>query len=396
MKHCIYIILIILPFLGYGQEVDIGIMRDYTIGTVDISHNEGNYAVYGDSALITNIWQGQSVRFKRSGDKIKVVKSDKTLGFFDSLYVMEMTEGNSVKIQCLAPSSKKTRRYKNNFILTSENTDRIKVINRVEMENYLGGVIESEGGGGKHIEYYKVQAILSRTYVLGHLRKHRKEGFHLCDRVHCQAYHNMLIYTPKINEAVKATKGVVMLNEELKLAQGFFFANCGGQTSEADFVWNTAVPHCKSIVDTFCIKTRQATWTKRIDANKWKNYLVSHFGYPVDDPVLGPLIYSFSQSQRKAFYQVPQLGIPLRDIRIKFRLKSTWFSVHKEGNEVVLKGKGFGHGVGVCQEGAMGMARHGFNYEEILSFYFTNIRLMNYYDWSYYKLQYVKKEELSL
>lgn len=392
MRILTYILLVFFSFKGIAQELDIGIMRDYTLGTVEISYLEGNYEVIGDTNAITNIEKGQSIRLKRSGEKIKVVKNDKTIGFYDSLTVRSYTEDNSLKIQCLAPSSKKTRRYNDDFILTPEGDNAMRVINRVEMKNYLGGVIESEGGGGRHLEYYKVQAILSRTYVLGHLKKHRKEGFQLCDRVHCQAYHNMLIYTPRIAEAVEATRGVVMLNKSLKLAQGFFFANCGGQTSEADFVWNESVSHCKSIVDTFCIKSRQANWTKEINANDWKNYLVSHFGYPVDDPVLGPLMYNFSQPSRKAFYQYPQLGIPLRDIRIKFRLKSTWFSCKKVGDKVILTGKGFGHGVGVCQEGAMGMARNGFTADQILNFYFTDIHLMNYFNWSFYKQKEVEEE----
>ena len=385
MKLLLLILIALLMRTSFSQELDIGIMRDYSLGTVEISYNEGNYAIYNDTVLITNIWEGQSILFKRSGDQIKVVKADKTLGFYDSVSVVSMAANNSVKIQCLAPSSKKTRRYKDHFILTPEGTTEMRVINRVQMANYLGGVIESEGGGGKPLEYYKVQAILSRTYVLGHLSKHRKEGFQVCDRVHCQAYHNMLIYTPTIADAVKETQGVVMLNDKLRLAEGFFFANCGGQTSEADFVWNVPAPHCKSVRDTFCTSSRQATWTKEIDAEEWKNYLIKEFGYPINDSVFGDLIYTFSQTSRKAFYLYPQLGIPLRDLRTHFRLKSTWFTCKKVGNMVVLNGKGFGHGVGVCQEGAMGMARNGFTAAEILNFYFTGIKLMNYYNWSYYK-----------
>lgn len=385
MKLLLVIAFASLIRFGLSQELDIGIMRDYSLGTVEISYNEGNYAIYNDTVLITNIWEGQSILFKRSGDQIKVIKADKTLGFYDSVSVVSMAKNNSVKIQCLAPSSKKTRRYRDHFILTPEGTTEMRVINRVQMANYLGGVIESEGGGGKPLEYYKVQAILSRTYVLGHLSKHRKEGFQVCDRVHCQAYHNMLIYTPTIADAVKETRGVVMLNDKLRLAEGFFFANCGGQTSEADFVWNVPVPHCKSVRDTFCTSSRQATWTKEIDAEEWKNYLIKEFGYPINDTVFGDLIYTFSQTSRKAFYLYPQLGIPLRDLRTHFRLKSTWFTCKKVGNMVVLNGKGFGHGVGVCQEGAMGMARNGFTAAEILNFYFTGIKLMNYYNWSYYK-----------
>lgn len=385
MKIGAYIILFFLIHTGKAQELDIGIMRDYTLGTIEISHHTGNYEVIGDTSLITSIWADQSLLIKRSGEKIKVVKMDKTIGFYDSLYIRSLANDNSLKVQCLAPSSKKTRRYKDDFIITTEGSTALKMINRVEMKNYLGGVIESEGGGGKHIEYYKVQAILSRTYVLGHLKKHQKEGFQLCDRVHCQAYHNMLIYTPDIAKAVEETRGIIMLNKSMQLAEGFFFANCGGQTSAADFVWNENVEHCQSILDTFCIKSSQSTWTKEIDANEWRNYLVNHFGYPITDSILGPLIYRFSQPSRRAFYLYPQLGIPLRDLRVKFRLKSTWFSCEKVGEKVILKGRGFGHGVGVCQEGAMGMAKRGFSAQEILNFYFTGIRLMNYYNWSFYQ-----------
>lgn len=385
MKRAIAILFFVIETFSYGQELDIGILRDYTIGTVELSFSSGNYSIIGDTVEITNIWKDQSILFKRSGNQVKVVKNDKTLGFFDTVYVKEMQPNNQLKIQVLLPTTKKSRRYYNDFLIVPEDASSLKVINRVEMANYLGGVIESEGGGGKHLEYYKVQAILSRTYVLGHLTKHKKEGFQLCDRVHCQAYHNMLIYTPKIADAVEATRGIVMLNASFKLAQGFFFANCGGQTSPADFVWNESVPHCQSVVDTFCIKSRQANWTKSINANDWRNYLVNHFGYPINDSILGPLLYNFDQPIREAFYLFPQLGIPLRDIRFKFRLKSTWFSCRKVGGNVELTGKGFGHGVGVCQEGAMGMANAGFTASQILNFYFTDIYLMDYFNWQFFK-----------
>ena len=292
---------------------------------------------------------------------------------------------HSFRIQILGPTKKKERKYENDLIFVPEGESYIKIVNEVEMENYLGGVIESEGGGGRHIEYYKVQAVLSRTYALRNLMKHKKEGFNLCDRVHCQAYHKMLTYTPSIDESVKATKAVVMIDQNFKLVNGFFFANCGGQTSESDFVWNKAVPYCRSVKDTFCINTRQTHWTKKIKKTAWDKYLINHFGYPINDSIYGPLMYSFKQKQRMAFYQIPQLGIPLRDLRVHFKLKSTWFDVYLEGEYVVLKGHGFGHGVGLCQEGAMNMAKCNYSYDKIMRFYFTNVYLINYYKWQYYK-----------
>lgn len=381
MTRFILLILLLLSFEAYTQILKVGIMRAYDLKSVKISFHKGNYEVYGDSTLVTNIWRDQSINLVRSGDKVKLEKAGKVLGSYDTIFVRGMSANCSFNVQALSPSSKKIKKYQDDLLIVPGGKSELTVINEVEIENYLAGVIESEGGGGKHKEYYKVQAILSRTYVLDHLKKHKKEGFSVCDRVHCQAYHSMMRFTPSIKEAVNETKGVIMLDPNLKLADGFFFANCGGQTSASDFVWNTAVPYCRSVTDTFCIHSKQATWKKTIKKSEWENYLISHFGYPKNDSVLGPLMTEFEQQNRKAFYIAPQLGIPLRDIRVKFKLKSTWFSCHLEGNNVVLSGKGFGHGVGLCQEGAMRMAKLGFSFEQILNFYFTDIQLFDYYHW---------------
>lgn len=390
MKLLISIGLILSSIIGLSQELKVGIMRKYNMSAVKVSYNEGNYTIYGDNEEVTTIWKDQTVYLRRSGDKVKIEKGGKVLGSFDTIFFQEAQAENSFKIQSVTPSSTALKRYQDNLLVIPNDEGTLTTINEVNIENYLAGVIESEGGGGKHKEYYKVQAILSRTYVLDHIRKHIKDGFSVCDRVHCQAYHSMLRHTPVIKDAVRETKGIIMLDKNLKLADGYFFANCGGQTSESDFVWNVPVSYCRSIVDTFCIRSWQATWTKKISKSSWKNYLVGHFGFNVSDSIYGKYLYDFKQPSRRAFYLDPRLGIPLRDIRVKFRLKSTWFDVHEDGGNVVLEGRGFGHGVGLCQEGAMNMAKQGYSYEQILKFYFTDIELFNYFHWLF-----LRQEEIS-
>lgn len=360
-------------------------MRRYKVSNVLVSYHKGSYNIYGNSKRIFTMLPTESVELRRKGGQIMVVKGVEELGIFDTVSIEESLPNHSFRIQGLWPKKLKERKYYNNLHITIDGESELKIINQVDISNYLGGVIESEGGGGKHIDYYKVQAILSRTYVLSHLKKHQSEKFNLCDQVHCQAYHNMLIYTPSIKKAVKATRQIVMVDENINLANGFFFANCGGQTSEADFVWNRAVPYCKSVIDTFCIHTRQSKWEKRIPRVDWENYLEKQFGYPVKDSLYNYLLYHFRQEQRLAFYQMPQLGIPLRDIRVHFKLRSTWFNCSLQGSEVVLKGKGFGHGVGLCQEGAMSMAKKGYNSKDIIQFYFRGVGLINYYDYLFFK-----------
>lgn len=362
----------------HAQRMQIGIMRAFSVSGILLTYGDGDYQFKSDSSIICEMSKTDKISLTRNGNGIRIYKNEISLGTYTSVYIHEKKANQFLNIQCTSPVSKTGRKYMNDFTIKPEGQDKLKVINEVEMENYLAGVIESEGGGGKHLEYYKVQAVLSRTYALDHLFKHNKDGFQLCDEVHCQAYLNMMRFTPNIKKAVEETHGVVMVSTDYKLADGFFFANCGGQTSPADYVWNTNVSYCKSVRDTFCIKSKQANWEKRIPLLKWQNYLETYYGYPTGDSLYGPLIFHFEQPTRAAFFIAPQFGIPLRDLREEFKLKSTWFSCHPEGDDLVLKGKGFGHGVGLCQEGAMKMANYGYNFEQILKYYFTGIQLYDY------------------
>jgi stage II sporulation protein D len=376
-------LLTFLIAITYGQRMEIGVMRGFSVSSVQFTYGEGDYEFLSDSTLICKLTKADKITLTRHGTSIQFSKNGISLGQYTSVYIHEVKKNSNLTMQCLLPATKKVRKYMNDFRVHTEGTDKLKIINEIEMDNYLAGVIESEGGGGKHLEYYKVQAVLSRTYALDHLTKHIKDGFQLCDETHCQAYLNMMRFTPTIKQAVQETSSVIMIGPDFKLADGFFFANCGGQTSESDFVWNVSVPYCKSVRDTFCIHSKQATWEKRIPKSKWQRYLVEQFGFPVNDSIIGPALFKFEQPLRTAFYISPHLGIPLRDLREEFKLKSTWFSCAPEGDELVLKGRGFGHGVGLCQEGAMRMAQFGFKYEQILKFYFTGIELFDYSLWTF-------------
>jgi stage II sporulation protein D len=86
-----------------------------------------------------------------------------------------------------------------------------------------------------------------------------------------------------------------------------------------------------------------------------------------------PSALNFSQKSRLADYKTVSFTIPLRTIRYDLNLRSTFFSVFTEGDSVILKGRGYGHGVGLCQEGAMVMAAKGFRYRDIINFYYTGV-----------------------
>ncbi|WP_343785947.1 SpoIID/LytB domain-containing protein [Wandonia haliotis] len=384
MRAFLLIIMVLLSLGLNAQNVRIGILRNTNCSRVLFSYFEGSYLIYGDGSPFGAILPTESVSVQViPGGKVKLNKGVVLIGEFNKVELKATGSNHALRIKSLSPSLKE-RKHDDDFSIVASG-NKLTIINHVSMTDYLAGVVESEGGGGRAEEYYKVQAIMSRTYAVKYSTRHRKEGFDLCDQVHCQAYHNRLTYTPEIYKAVEETTNLVMEDENKKLVDGFFHANCGGQTSEPQFVWNEAIPYLKSFRDTFCIHTRQATWEKRIPKKDWRAYLVAQFAYPENDSLYKEKLYWFAQPERLAFFHGPELGIPLRDIRTKFNLRSTFFSCFPEGDEVVLKGRGFGHGVGLCQEGAMRMAKAGFAAEQILKFYFPGVVIRERNDNSYYE-----------
>ncbi len=361
----------------------IGVLRDYQVKRIVFAYSEGSYNIIADSLDFEALLPSEFVELSLTADKkILLKKGVLELGKFSKVQLVATKLNNNLVYACKDPQVKE-RKYRDDVEIIPGETG-LTVINLVDMNNYLGGVVESEGGGGKTMEYYKVQALMSRTYAIKYRGRHEKEGFDLCDRTHCQAYHYQLRFTPLIDSAVRQTAGMVMVDANNKLVDAYFHANCGGQTSEPDYVWNNKIPYLSSFKDTFCIYTKQATWEKRIPQQEWQDFLVNKYHYPIGDSVLGPMIFTFNQPERYAFFQYPWLGIPLRDIRDHFKLKSTYFNCYPEGTDVVLRGRGYGHGVGLCQEGAMKMAKYNYSYLQIALYYFPGIKVINYFDWQYF------------
>lgn len=366
-----------------AQTIRIGLYDRYETSQFTFTPKQGTYTVFGDSSTHIALSSGANVICKRSKDSVALIVDQVYYGLFSMVRLQQDSLDSYLQLKSVVPALK-AHTFRDNFELTSAN-GKLVLINDVSMKNYLSGVIESEGGGGRHLEYYKVQALISRTYAFKNLNRHQSQGFNLCDAVHCQAYHNMRRYSATIDQAVEETHGEVFVDSNYNLISTYFHANCGGQTSDASYVWKNSIDYCAPFVDTFCIHTNQATWKKAIPRSEWEGFLKKQYGLNVYDPAVKKNMYSFKQPSRKAFYIHPSLGIPLRDLREKFKLKSTFFDVSLEGSSVILKGRGFGHGIGLCQEGAMSMATIGYNYKQIGLFYFNHIRIMDYNKLLFYR-----------
>lgn len=264
-------------------------------------------------------------------------------------------------------------KYEGNFSL-QPTTKKIQVINTLPVEEYVAGVVEAEGGANKPLEYYKVQAILSRTYALRNHERHA--GFDVCDGTHCQVYHGISKKDIDIFEAVKTTKNLVIVDSSDKLITAFFHSNCGGQTCSAQDVWKSNLSYCVGKKDPYCMGMPNSTWEKRIPSNDWKKYLITKNISISDSDACIAGSMNCNANKRPFYYVQKNTSLPTKEMRTDLKLKSAYFHIEELDNEIILHGRGFGHGVGLCQEGAMNMAKKGKLAEDILQFYFSNVQIV--------------------
>ncbi len=358
-----------------AQNIRIGLFSDKSIKEMEGIVGKGTYFIFKDSTLLAKIGPADVFKANYVGGLIRVVVNGSEKGRAKSIRVIQDKQEDYLQLRLIQPVAKQ-RSYEGDFELEIRK-EAINLINNLDLETYLEGVVESEGGPGQKVNFYKAQAVISRTYAMKYWNKHKENGYNLCDRVHCQAYLHHRSASVTIDSAVHQTRGLVMVNESGDLYPTYFHANCGGQTSEPHYVWNEEIPNLCSFKDTFCIHTQQATWEKKIPKDQWIKFLVDKYDYPVWDSTSLKLLQHYQQDQRAAFYIHPIYGIPLRDLREQFKLKSTFFDAEIVGEEVLLHGRGFGHGVGLCQEGAMNMAKRGYTFDQILGYYYPQMKLVD-------------------
>lgn len=368
-----------------ASGVSVRILTTKVINSFIFSAVSGDYVLYGDGIAIADCDASGIFQMNIEGDSIRLKTFERNIGKYASIKIYAKGADPVFKIRSVIPESR-VRSYDGNLeVALFPDKSQMLLINKVDLERYIAGVIESESGTHTSLEYYKLQAILCRTYLLAHLNRHVMEGFEVCDDVHCQAYLSRSA-TNNIVEAVLDTKGLVVVDNDLNLITAAFYSNCGGQTCNSEDVWATHTTYLKSVKDTFCLHQVHAKWQRIIPLEDWKIYLQLKHKYPVDDSLKLIGATSFSQTNGRAIYFMDKdLKIPLKVIRADFQLKSTYFSIEQRGDSVVFSGRGYGHGVGLCQEGAMRMADLNHSYKDILNFYYKDVHLVDLSALNYFK-----------
>lgn len=342
----------------------------------------GNYQVLADGKSLLILDAQNALKISVVNDSLEVKSFEKNWGKFAFVRLVSTDAEKAFKLKCLNPERK--HRFFDDNLNVSVEAGLLRLLNESVIDNYIAGVSEAESGLYSPIEYYKVQAILARTYALTHITKHQAEGFNLCDQVHCQAFHGKS-HEAKIVQAVNATRGKVVVDDDMNLIVAAFHSNSGGQTANSEDVWGTSTSYLRSVPDTFSYKMPNARWNRKIAVSDWLDYLKLKHNYPIDDSSARFVATHFKQESRKVHLEFAHIKVPLKNVRTDFQLKSTFFSIEPVGDTLIFSGRGFGHGIGMCQEGAMRMTKNGYNYKDVLNYYFRNVHLIDLKDLNFFR-----------
>ncbi len=267
------------------------------------------------------------------------------------------------------------RAYRGELEVTSSRSGGLLVVDCVPLESYLRGVVAAEMESSAPMEALRAQAVAARTYAVKNLGHCQSRGYDLSDTTDSQVYDGVAAEHDSTDQAVRDTAGLV-LERGGTLCQADYYADCGGVTapgSEED-------DYPPSVMDgpegggEYCAAGPHHTWTLRVSAEALAHVAGRKVGRLTDVKVVERDSSGRAQTVELAGSQgarrVP--GAKLRAALGYARLRSTLFSVARDGDDYVFAGRGFGHGHGMCQCGAVGMAGAPYNrtYRQILAHYF--------------------------
>ncbi len=258
---------------------------------------------------------------------------------------------------------------------------RLTVINELDLEEYLYGVVRSEMDPRWPPEALRAQAIAARSLAAQSAGRFAAEGYDVRSTTDSQVYGGVGAEDPRATTAVDATRGLVMLYDE-RPAFAAYHTDSGGATESSEYVWGSVIPHLRGVADPYSKDAVNHEWVLRLDLAAIEAAL-QRAGRPVAG--LQRLeIAATSPSGRVMTLRLIAATGPVEMKGADFRsavgvnaLRSTLFVVRLLPGvaSVELVGRGSGHGVGMSQWGARGLALAGRGYAEILRYYYTGVTI---------------------
>lgn len=255
------------------------------------------------------------------------------------------------------------------------------IIENIPLEEYVIGTLAGEMPTYFHIEALKAQAVASRSYVLKKINDNKNEEYDVVDTILNQVYlDNEYLksvwkntYVSKINKLKKAANDTISeyLEYDDKVVNAMFFSTSNGYTEDSKNVFGFEVDYLKSV---------SSPWDKETSSafSSSKSISLQEFYSKLNIPYQENLkieIKERSNTNRIIKLKINDIEFLSRDIYNKLLLRSTDFEIIQEGSNIIINTKGYGHGVGMSQYGALGMANEGKTYQEILNHYYQNTKI---------------------
>lgn len=310
-----------------------------------------------------------------AGAKSITIKEAASAGSVTSITI---TPANSAVIISIDAPGRRSKQYRGSIEINLK-SGLLQLVNVIDVEDYLPGVVPAEMPSSYPDEALKAQAITARTYALCNHRKHTSLGYDICDRTCCQAYEGVLAETPKTAKAVSDTQGIV-LTYNSQLAEVLYSADCGGVTQDyTEERLSSSFPYLCSVREPNEVVHR--CWEQSYPLPDLAQKLL-RARIKEADGLASVIVSKLSPSGRVQSIDITGksgtttiTGDRFRDI---LDLKSRMFGIETSAEgSVTIKGKGFGHGVGLCQVGARCLAQAPLNYtcNQILMHYFTGAQV---------------------
>jgi stage II sporulation protein D (peptidoglycan lytic transglycosylase) len=257
---------------------------------------------------------------------------------------------------------------------------KLIAINRLPLETYLLGIVGSEMSPEWPLEALEAQAVAARTYALQRrmMMRAANKPYDLESSVISQVYRGADKIRPSVIEAVKRTRGEVMSFRH-GLAEALFHSTCGGKTSSALAAFGRAVPYLVSEPCRWCRDSVKRRWAFEVPIQELSSMLQTA-------KLTQGKLKSFERKDGATFVSVRERtggkSVSPKAVRQAMGygvLFSEHFTAQTNGSHVHIEGTGFGHGVGMCQWGARGLALEGKTHEEILQYYYRGVRIQRIY-----------------
>lgn len=297
----------------------------------------------------------------------------------------QLFRSNPIVIECTGHEfvlDGQTYRYR--LRVWSEPDGTLNLINDIPLEDYLKGVLPSEMSAEWPLESLKAQAIASRTFAMFRMMENVKDEFDVTKDTVSQVYRGKALEHSASTRAVKETQGKI-LTESGRLFPAYFHSTCGGRTADLSAIWNMQKhPSLRGVVCDFCRGTRHYRWDSQISAADLVKRLVKG-GYSITS-IQSLKLKDYDPGGRASTVVIQDAKgekvIRAGDFRFIVGpnvIRSTLISkIEKKGGMYYFRGRGWGHGIGLCQYGAKRLGELGYNHRQIIKLYYPDAEIQQF------------------